>query len=118
MIGEDAGRPISGNADELLRKLVDQVEELLRRVNDAPGSVINQTSEPVNFLEVLYGLGRQPVYVVPEPNLGISASMVGLGHEEAAEIDRIIARLDAGIAKETEAMEALLSRLRRTRIAA
>ena len=38
--------------------------------------------------------------------------------EGAADFDRIIARLGAGIPKENEAMDALLSRLRAGRIAA
>jgi stalled ribosome rescue protein Dom34 len=44
----------------------------------------------------------------------------GHGRAEAVaaqEIDRIIERLDAGIAEEKKAMDALLSRLRTTRIA-
>jgi uncharacterized protein with von Willebrand factor type A (vWA) domain len=40
------------------------------------------------------------------------------GEEGAADFARIIARLDAGIPKENEAMDALLSRLRATPIAA
>jgi hypothetical protein len=122
MNGEDAGRPGSGNADELLRRLVGHVEDLVRRSSIARDPVTSQTAPDGATAKGdaawLNGTSRLPLCMIrtvpPGAEFSDGAALSAVDFEEAAEIDRIMTHLEDGIARENEAIDALLSRLRKS----
>jgi hypothetical protein len=121
MSADEAGQgPEAGSSEDLLRRLANQIEGLVRVATEAPPPP-NVVQEGLVWMHNI-GRGRQ---LFSYPSFVMGTVVGGNVHEtpdttdidEAVDIDRIIDRLEAGIAKENEAMDALLSRLRTTRIA-
>jgi hypothetical protein len=98
MSTDDAGQPAADFHEELRRTIASQIEGIMQKM-----VIVDTRGERI----------------ICEGRVAVLRAAVSAGEQdEEADIDRILARLDVGIAKENEAMDALLARLRTTRIAA